>query len=312
MIVTVTLNTSVDKTVEVPGLRVGATLVGRVVQRRAAGKGINVARDLAALGVASSATGLVGSSERALFAAELKRLGVGDRLVPVADRTRENTTYLDPDAATVTHVRERGFTVQPDELARLRSALAELVAAGDWLILAGSLPPGVPVDTVADLVQLGRARGALVAVDSSGPALRCALSARPHLIKPNREELAELTGQPVPDLEAAATLARSLLAEVEIALVSLAADGALVVDAGGTWHGRLPVDRVGNTVGCGDALLAGFVAVRRDGGDLAESLRRAVAVGSARASGPPVGDLERARVDALLPRVELRQLPATR
>ena len=308
MIVTVTLNTCIDRVVEVPGFAVGATLKGRALRRQPAGKGINVSRCLAALGHQSVASGFVGRAERPAFATEMARCGLAELLVEVNGRTRDNITYLDPEAHTETHVREEGFEVNQGDLARLDSALAAAVHPGDVVVFAGSVPPGLRPTDLARLVAACRECGARVAVDCDGEPYRHAVDARPFLIKPNIAELRDLTGLSPCSPEEAAQASSRLLDRVEIVLASMGARGAVCTTTQQAWHARGSVDCVRSTVGCGDALLAGFLAAHEESAPLADCLRRAVACGGASAKHDIAGELDRRDVQELLHRVELRRI----
>ena len=308
MIVTVTLNTSMDRTVEVPGFAVGGTLKGRVLRRQPAGKGINVSRCLAELGHRSIASGFVGRGELAAFIESLEPLDVTDRLVGVEGRTRDNTTYLDPIGGTETHVREEGFHIDEDDLKRLDDVLAAIVRSGDTAVFAGSVPPGAPASSLAELAGACRKRGARVVIDGSGESYRRAVSAGAHLIKPNLSELADLTGQEVVSTTDAVAAARTLLGRVGIVVASMGQDGAVCVAPDGAWHAQCPLAEVAQTVGCGDALLAGFLAGTERALPLPECLSLAVACGAAAARCTIAGELRRTDVDELLPKVRLMRV----
>ena len=308
MIVTVTLNTCIDKTVQVRGFAVGATLKGKVLRRRPAGKGINVSRCLAALGHRSVAAGFVGRNERLLFSREIALRGIAELLIEVDGRTRDNITYIDPDAHTETHIREEGFEVTQAGLDQLHSALASIADRGDTVVFSGSMPPGLPDAALADLVAASRRQGASVVVDSNGEPFRLALEARPLLIKPNIAELEELTGTGCSSPEQIAASARSLLDRVQTIAVSMGARGAVCVTAGEAWYACGEVAGVQHTVGCGDALLAGFIAAREEAAPLRECLREAVACGGASARCDIASDLRRQDVDSLLPLVEVKRI----
>lgn len=281
MIVTLTPNPSLDRTVEVARLVRGA--VTRVGSTRVepAGKGVNVARALALHGVKARAVLPVGGAEGAQLLGLLTS-SVDTVTVTVAGATRSNLSVVEPDGTT-TKLNEPGPPLSGVETEALVATTLDAAAGADWLVLSGSLPPGAPEDLYACLVLRARLAGARVAVDSSGPPLAAALAAGPDLVKPNREELADAAGLPVRtlgDAVAAAQVLRALGAAA--VLVSLGPDGALLVDADGAVHGEAPT-RVVSTVGAGDALLAGFLAGGAAG---AAGLTHALAWGAAAVSLP--------------------------
>jgi 1-phosphofructokinase len=299
VIVTVTPNPSIDRTLTVPGLRRGEVNRVLTVSDEAGGKGINVARALVDMGRAALAiVPASDSTERRLRELVCDRPPL--QVLAIQGAIRVNLSIVEPDG-TVTKVNEPGPTLSPEEADRLVDGVVGALPGDgdpDWVVGCGSLPPGVPEDFYARLVD--RLRGRVrTAVDADRGALRAAVRSRPHLIKPNLAELAELTGSSLPTLgavvDAAAALAADGVAEV---LVSLGADGALVVDrAGNACHAVGRIDDVVNPVGAGDALLAGFLA----GGGGVAALPTAVAwsVAACRAAGtamPPVTARDEAAV----------------
>ena len=178
MIVTVTLNTTVDRVLEVPGFRIGVHARAQVKQLQPSGKGVNVARGLARLGVEALAAGFVGRDQAQTYADSLAEDGVESALCTVGGRTRMNTTILDPVEHTTTHLREPGFEVGPEDLARLRGVLGERLAELDrpTVAFSGSVPPGMTPDDFADLLTACGDAGARLVVDASGPPLQAAVA----------------------------------------------------------------------------------------------------------------------------------------
>jgi 1-phosphofructokinase len=283
MIVTVTPNPSVDRTIEVDALVRGAVLRARASRVDAGGKGVNVARALAMNGNKACAVLPSGGWEGQQLAALLAPEGIEVIVVPVGGAVRANVSVVEPDG-TVTKLNEPGPTLTAAELKAITEAAATAAAGADWVAVSGSLPPGVPADFYARLVGPLREVGTRVAVDTSGPALAAALPASPNVVKPNREELAEVTGRAVTTLgdavEAATEVRRRGAGAV---LASFGPDGALLVEAVGAVHGEAPVAAPRGAVGAGDALLAGFLA---GGGSGSEALAEALAWGAAAASLP--------------------------
>ncbi len=281
MIVTLTPNPSLDRTVAVPALVRGAVLRATGAGAEPSGKGVNVALAVARRGRRAVAVlpsgGPTGALVVQLLQAAARAVPPPGALrvdaVPVAGDVRTNTSLREADG-TVTKVNEPGPPVTPAEVARLLAALAaaldtppDAAPAGapdgraSWLASCGSLPPGAPADLHARAVRAARAAGVPVAVDSSGPALRAALPAGPDLVKPNAEELAAASGRALRTLGDVVAAARALReAGAGAVLASLGADGAVLVDAAGAVHATAPPVRVVSTVGAGDALLAGYLA----------------------------------------------------
>ena len=310
VIVTVTLNTSIDRTVEVPRLVIGGHLRGRLVRVQAAGKGVNVSRCLASLGVPSAVTGFVGARELPLFAQSLAASPASVQLVPVADATRTNTTLLDPELGTETHVREAGFQVRPDEFEALRVRLGGLSGPEVVCVFCGSLPPGITEEHLATLMAACRDAGAQVGADLSGPPLAVAVQAEPLLIKPNLEELGELLRRDLASATEAglAEAVGGLCGRVGTVLVTRGRLGAVAVRAGGALAARAETGAVRNTVGCGDAFLAGYLAGLWRNASFEECLRRAGACGTASALTDAAGEIEPRRVAELAALTQVRRL----
>jgi 1-phosphofructokinase len=278
MIVTLTPNPSLDRTVEIPQLRRGE--VHRATGGRVdpGGKGVNVARALAANDVATVAVLPSGGAEGAQLAALLAPFGVQTVPVPVTGTVRSNITVVEPDGTT-TKLNEPGPELSPDEAAAVERTVVDLGRRASWVVGAGSLPRGLGNDFYARLVRALRECDTQVCIDASGPPLASAVDAGPDLIKPNAEELAELVGRPLKRfadvVDAAAEVRKRGVATV---LVSLGGDGALLVNADEVLHGWAPPVRVRSTVGAGDATLAGYLA---GGGRGRTALVTALAYGTA-------------------------------
>jgi 1-phosphofructokinase len=298
VIVTLTLNPSVDRTVEVETLARGEVMRALGVRVDPGGKGINVSRALATHGLPTRAVVTVGGAEGEHLVALLRDTGI--EIVPVRIRgaIRSNITVVEPDGTT-TKFNEPGAQLSAEELAAVFAAVKDAAASADWLVASGSLPPGTPADCYADLVRLLASSGTFVAVDTSGPALEAVLAAGPTLVKPNRDELAEVTGRrlsTIPDVIDAACGLRDLGAEAVLA--SLGAEGAILVDDDGAIHGWTPAVPPLSSVGAGDAMLAGFLA---GGGKGADALVEALAWGAAAVLQPGSGmpspdDIDRSAV----------------
>ena len=282
MIVTLTPNPSIDRTVSVALLERGE--VHRATNSRVdpGGKGVNVSRALAAHGLATVAVLPSGGAEGHLLEELLTSTGVEVLPVPIAGSVRANIALVEPDGTT-TKVNEAGPTLTTAELASLvAGAATTLMRSPSWVVGCGSLPPGVGDDLYARLVRRAGAAGVRVAVDTSGTPLARAVAARPDLIKPNHEELEELVGSPLPTLADVHTAAKGLVGQgVGTVVVSLGGHGALLVTDGLTAHAHATVDRPLSTVGAGDALLAGYLHATAAGEAPDSALAAGVAWGAA-------------------------------
>ncbi|WP_299039521.1 1-phosphofructokinase family hexose kinase [uncultured Pseudokineococcus sp.] len=294
-VVTLTANPSLDRTVDLAGpLRRGAVQRATASVVEPGGKGVNVARVLAAAGRDVVAV-LPADAGDPLLAA-LAEAGLAARPTPAGGPVRTNTAVTEPDGTT-TKVNEAGPLLTPGGHDALRGAVLDAATGARWAVLSGSLPPGAPASLYADLVAPLRAAGCAVGVDTSGAALAALLgpdadpAAAPDVVKPNGEELGELTGEDGDALEAdpvaAARAARSLVERgVGAVLVTLGARGAVLVTAQGAWSALPPPVVPRSTVGAGDSALAGYVLATLRGDDAPGRLREAVAHGSAAAALP--------------------------
>jgi 1-phosphofructokinase len=259
VIVTVTPNPALDRTVEVPLLRRGELHRIRGATVEPGGKGINVARVLAANAVATQAVFPVGGADGDAFVAMLAR-DIPVRSVAISAALRVNVAVVEP-GGQVTKLNEEGPELTADDTRALLDAVREAARGASWVVSCGSLPRGLPAEFHAQVVAAAHAEGARAAVDTSGDALLAALEAEPDLVKPNRDELEQAVGLPIETFGDAVLAARSLVDQgAQRVLASLGSEGALLVDATSVLHGLAECARVQSTVGAGDALLAGFLA----------------------------------------------------
>jgi len=274
VIVTVTPNPSIDRTLEIDRLERGALIRAKRSTAEAAGKGVNVSCALAAQGVPTVAV-LPLAEDSATTYLRLLADATPISAVPIAGSIRTNVSVVEADG-TLTKLNEPGPPLSSNEVGAIL-ATANAVLGASWIVGCGSLPPGAPVDFYARLA----ARASLerrVAVDTSSEALGAAVCAGVALVKPNHEELEALVGRPLATIGDVAAAAIELLARgCQAVLVSLGPDGALFVDANGASHAEAPIDDVANTVGAGDALLAGFLAAGGEAGALGEAVAWSVA-----------------------------------
>jgi 1-phosphofructokinase len=298
MIVTVTLNPSLDRTIEVAELRRGAMVRASGTRLDPGGKGVNVARALAAHQIATCAVVPLGGAEGAQLTKLLQQEGIDVCAVPVRESTRSNVSLVEPDG-TVTKINEPGGSLSAADLDEILAAVLSVADGADWVVACGSLPPGVPSAFYARLGSLLGSHGVRFAVDTSGPALTAALGSGPALVKPNRNELAAAVGFRIDTLADAVRAASAIRAAGAAAvLASLGAHGAVLVDGHGVRYGESPVDRRRSAVGAGDAMLAGYLAAGVTGADsLVEGLSwgaAAVSFPGSRMPGP--SDVDRSAV----------------
>ena len=302
MILTLTPNPSLDLTYELDELVRGEVQRAESMTVEAGGKGINVTRNLVANGAASRAVAPVGGPSGEQFLSLLESVDVELVRVPVDGAIRMNVSLAEQDGVG-TKINASGSRLSEEDLDRMLERTADAARGATWVAACGSMPPGAPTNLYARVVSLARGAGCRAAVDSSGPPLAAVLEEGPDLIKPNLEELSELVGQELTtfgDVLEAAKEVRD--GGVRTILISLGADGAILLDEEGALHADTPPFTPRSTVGAGDSLLAGFLFAAGDRtGDREAALVEAVAWGAAAARlpgsrGPTPGDLDREAV----------------
>lgn len=275
-VATVTLNPAIDRTIEVNGLAPGAVNRAAHLGDRPGGKGINVAAALAPQGIRTAALGFLGRDNAELFATFMAARGIEDGCLRLPGTTRTGLKIVDPERGETTDLNFPGLSPTAEDLAALVRQLDTIQTR--WCILAGSLPPGVPVSFYREAIMRLKARGIRLGLDASGASLREALEAAPDFIKPNLHELTELMGHELPDRAAVIAAARTLNTRgVPLVVVSLGADGALFVSGDEIIHASSPPITVHSTVGAGDAMVAGIVAAQLRGFALEGCARLAAA-----------------------------------
>jgi 1-phosphofructokinase len=287
MIVTLTPNPSVDRTVSITELQRGEVQRATASRIDPGGKGVNISRALTAHKARTLAVLPAGGPQGHLLADLLAEAGIEVTIVPIGGSIRANLALVEPDGTT-TKINEPGPILSGSEIgALLAGAEAALREHPSWLVGSGSLPPGVDDDLYAGLVCRARAAGVRVAIDASGPALRHAVAAGPDLIKPNLDELEELVDRSLNTLGEVRTATVDLVTHgVATVVVSLGRHGALLVTPSVTAHAVAPVSSPLSTVGAGDALLAGYLYATGSGSTPVDALRTGVAWGAAAVSLP--------------------------
>ncbi|MFJ3140046.1 1-phosphofructokinase family hexose kinase [Streptomyces sp. NPDC086843] len=289
MILTVTLNAALDVTYGVDSLRPRTSHRVGAAHRRAGGKGVNVARVLAALGHDVTVTGLAGGPTGALLREDLRAVaGLCDELVPVAGGSRQTVTVVSGDDGDATVFNEQGPKVSSREWRAFADRFAVLVREASVVTLCGSLPPGLPSDAYARLVRTAAGAGALTVLDTSGPPLLDALGAGPDVVKPNAAELAAATGC----ADAAEGAARLRALGARSVVVSSGPDGLLADTPGGLLRAAPPERLAGNPTGAGNACVAALAAGLAGGAGWPAVLREAVALSAAAVARPVAGDVD--------------------
>jgi tagatose 6-phosphate kinase len=256
-----------------------------------------VARELAALGHEVTVTGFAGGGTGREIRERLAGVpGLTDALVPVAGPTRRTIAIVDELSGDTTQLNEPGPQIAPAEWGAFLDRYDELLASASAVALCGSLPPGVPVGAYANLVRTAKAAGVPVLLDTSGEPLRRGVAARPDLVKPNADELAELTGSHEPSRATQDARRRGARAVV----ASLGAQGLLALTPEGRWRAVPPAPEHGNPTGAGDSAVAGLLSGLLDQLPWPDRLTRAVALSAATVRSATAGDFDRATYEKLL------------
>ena len=310
MIITVTPNPAVDKTLFVDRLAIDDVNRYEETELDPAGKGINVSRVAHRLGWPTIAFGFLAGEIGIIAQRALDNEGVPHQFVPVPGQTRLNVTVVERSKATATSLYGPGPPVASAHLATLEGLIEFWLQAGQVLVLAGSLPPGAPPNLHATYIHLAGSKGVKTILDADGDALRLGVEARPYLIKPNREEAQRLLGRELPTMSAVIEGARELVRSgIAVVVISMGADGVICAQGDQIWQALPPTVERRSTVGSGDSLVAGMAVALARGDSIAEGLRLGSAAGAATAmtSGTALGTAD--EISALLPKVRIQPIP---
>jgi 1-phosphofructokinase family hexose kinase len=312
VIVTVTLNAALDRTLTVPNFQRGQRHRASAGMTLAGGKGINIARALKRLDVPVVATGLAGGRTGTRIIEELTAEAILNDFVRIADESRTSTAVVDPMANSYTEINEWGPEVMPEELAMLTEKLHYLSRGADLVVFAGTLPRGVDEEFYADAIRELARRGVQSVLDSEGQPLRLGTEAEPFLVSPNQREAEGLVGQEFNDAEDVVTGLD--------AIAELGAHNVLITEESGAFglfreerkgrrfHAEAPLVEPISVVGSGDVLLAAFLAARLAGRPFEEALRSAVAAGAASTLQVGAGRWEPREAGRLLSAVRIEEL----
>jgi 1-phosphofructokinase family hexose kinase len=312
MIVTVTLNAAIDRTLVVPNFQPGQRHRASAGFQTAGGKGINVARALKRLGAPVVCTGLAGGRIGTLIVEELTNEGILNDFVRIREESRTSIAVLDPTSNAYTEINEWGPEVSEDELDMLREKLGYLAQRAEFVVLAGSLPRGVDRGIYRELVRDLARRQLLAVLDTEGEPLRLGVEAEPYLVSPNQQEAEALVGHEfVDDEDLAAGLdeiadlgARNVIVTHDTGCYALLREDRSPMRV----RARAPEVEPVSTVGAGDTLLAGFIAARVSGRSFEDAVRSAVAAGAASVLEAGPGRFDPREASRLIPLVTLERL----
>lgn len=282
VITTVTLSPAVDRTYYVNDLNIDGLNRAWLVKSNAGGKGVNFSNAIAACSLKCVATGFLGDGG-AVVEGSMKERGIETEFIKTGGETRVNVKICDSEKKTYTEINECGNDISEAEAKRLFDRLAELTQRSTYLYMGGTLPPGMPDDTYCKMIELGKKRGAITILDTSGAALLQGLEAKPHIIKPNRVEMETLLGRRIKSFNDAADATREIAAQgIDTVLLSLGGDGAVAANANAAYR-VLPLHvPVKSTVGAGDCFLAGYVYAKTRNFGMEAALKYAMSFAAAK------------------------------
>lgn len=309
MIVTVTMNPAIDKTVDIDALERGGLNRIKKVEYDAGGKGINVSKTIRELGGTSVAAGFLGGNAGRTIESVLNEKGIQHDFIWVEGETRTNTKVFET-TGEVTELNEPGPEISPEQMEQLIKKLEEYAGAETLFILAGSIPHGVDKGIYAQIIRRVHARGAKVLLDADGELFRNALDAGPDLIKPNRVELEEFAGYDYrASVEELLQVAKGLKSKgIGTVAVSMGKSGAMFVREG--YEVRCPALSVKahSTVGAGDAMVAALAYAWDQNLDDEQTVRMCIATSAGAVTTIGTKPPTRALVDELMQQVEIEKL----
>ncbi len=314
MILTVTLNAAIDRTVAVPNFHLGYRHRAVEARTMAGGKGVNIARALRLLGRPVIATGLAGGATGTRLLDELREESVLTAFTRIDGESRTNLAVIDPTTGEQTEINERGPEVGAVDIERFAERLVYLARGARICVIAGSVPPGAPEDAYAGLITKLRELGVLTVLDADGGQMRAGLRAEPAVVAPNVVEAEEVVGHEFNDLDDFGLGLAGLLEMGAGEAIITSETGCVAIVGEGAERRRFeariePLEPV-TTVGSGDCFLAGYVAARYEGASPRECLIFGVACGAESTQHFGAGTLDRREVERLVSSVEISELSA--
>ena len=309
MIITLTLNPAVDKTIYLGDFTKGAVNRVQEVRKDAGGKGINVSKVVAKLGGTTTALGFLGGAAGKFISTAIAEFAIKQDFVQLDGETRTNMKIVDKSNREETEINEPGAEVNSEQLDDLKRKVLNTASAEDSVVLTGSLPPGVPTDIYADLINQLQAKNIKVFLDASGKSLKQGITAKPYLIKPNINELETLVGRELSTVSEMVQAAEKLHEQgINIVVVSRGAEGSLVISDTDNYQVVPPDVESNSTIGAGDTLV-GVLALKLEKGDsLAAAIQYATAASANSVTQAGTQLCEPQEVEQLLKEVEIIEL----
>lgn len=309
MIMTVTLNTSVDKLYLVEDVRPDTVMRVKEVCNVAGGKGLNVSKVAALAGEKVRATGFIGGFNGQYILSLLGKAGIEHRFCEIDAETRSCINIRNLATGKHTEYLEPGAEITDKNIEDFLKLFEESLPESDVVTISGSVPKSTPDTLYAQLIKLATESDTPIIVDTSGKLLVECVKARPTMIKPNTDEIEQLLGRPVSTRDEIIEAAKQLHNDgISYVSVSLGKDGAVLVCDEGVFKADTPDIPVVNTVGCGDSMVAGFAVSLSRGYNAEEMLRFATAISTANALEMQTGHIQKENLEKLLPQIIIKKL----
>jgi 6-phosphofructokinase 2 len=313
LIVTITLNPSLDQHITVDGLVLDGTNRWSRLHRYAGGKGIDVSRAIHEMGGRTIAYGFIGGPVGRAVEILLDEEEVPFSFTPIERETRTNFIITDSKTGRQTRIDAPGPRISRDEFERFQRKMRRIRPSPDLIVMGGSLPPGIPNDVYYSIIMEAKTFGVRTILDSDGQWLAEGIKAKPYLVKPNVREAEELLGRELPTEDAIIKGALDIVdMGVEIAVISRGGDGVIAATNNEVLKAVPPEVKVKSAVGAGDCTIAGLAIKLANEESLSKACRLAVALGTAAVLTPGTELARREDVEALLPRVKVKKITADR
>lgn len=278
MIITVTLNPAVDKTIYVKDFRKGEVNKIEYSIMDPGGKGINVSRVVKNLNCKTVALGFIGGENGQYIENSLRHNDINSKFTKVESETRTNLKIVDLNTGDTTDINEKGREITEYELKSFINTYKKALRNGDIVVLSGSVPKGINTDIYKILAEIGHEKGCKVILDVSGEYLKRGIMGNPYMIKPNIDELEEIVGMKLETIDEIVKVCNKLIGNgIEFICVSMGSRGAILIGKDFVLQGKIPRVKVKSTVGAGDSLVAGFAAGLSKGFTVTEAFRLGLA-----------------------------------
>lgn len=308
-ILTVTLNPAIDVRYNVENMRIGEVNRTKHIEKNAGGKGINVSRVITQLGGNILATGIVGGFTGKLFLSKLNADGIKNDFLETEFETRTCIAVIDKDIKGITEFLESAEGT-PENFEKFMEKYISILDGGiDIVCGSGSLLKGIGKDVYNLLIEEAGKRGIKFILDTSGDSLVKGMEAKPFLIKPNQEELEDITGRKFKDISEVVEAAKEIVnTGIENVMVTLGGDGAVLVTKNKVYKGTFPKVEIKNTVGSGDSTIAGMAYALSADKPISECFRLAVACGTTNAMVDSTGSIDEEILKDILPKINITEM----